>query len=121
MQIYLPLPSFIDSAACLDDDRLVKQLRVIGTVLGGCTSKCAVMWAKYHSALRWYRGIIVDELAVRGAPATVPITDWYPLTLPPWLGDEELHASHRAALLYKDNWYKRYGWTEKPALAYVWR
>jgi hypothetical protein len=40
---------------------------------------------------------------------------------PPWLGNEELHASHRANLLRKDpDWYGQFGWTEDPTLPYVW-
>jgi hypothetical protein len=37
--------------------------------------------------------------------------------LPPWFGNERLHSSHRAALLYKNpEWYGRFGWKEKPAV-----
>lgn len=41
--------------------------------------------------------------------------------MPPWLGDEALHASHRSNLIRKDpEWYGRFGWTEPPDLPYVW-
>jgi hypothetical protein len=37
----------------------------------------------------------------------------YP-TLPPWFGDERLHSSHRAALLFKNpGWYGKLEWVEK--------
>lgn len=40
---------------------------------------------------------------------------------PPWLGMPEFHASHRAALLYKDlAYYGEYGWKETPKIEYLW-
>ena len=40
---------------------------------------------------------------------------------PPWLGQEDFHAAHRAALLVKDYaHYSKFGWKETPALNYVW-
>jgi hypothetical protein len=41
--------------------------------------------------------------------------------LPPWLGREDLHASHRSNLLRKDSvWYGQFGWTEPHDIEYVW-
>ncbi len=41
--------------------------------------------------------------------------------MPDWWGDESVHSSHRAALLYKEpEWYSQFGWTETPAYEYVW-
>jgi hypothetical protein len=43
------------------------------------------------------------------------------LVLPPWWGDERLHASHRSNLLRKDPaHYGRFGWAEPPDLPYFW-
>ena len=40
---------------------------------------------------------------------------------PWWWGTPEIHASHRAALLYKaPEHYAQFGWTETPAYDYVW-
>ena len=40
---------------------------------------------------------------------------------PSWLGDERLHASHRAALLAKSpEWYGQWGWTEEAKIEYWW-
>ena len=40
---------------------------------------------------------------------------------PGWWGREEIHASHRAALLWKaPEHYTRFGWTETPKYEYVW-
>lgn len=45
-------------------------------------------------------------------------------TLPPWLGREDVHASHRARLLHKaPDHYGQFGWTEQPRTdeeGYVW-
>jgi len=41
--------------------------------------------------------------------------------LPLWLGNEELHASHRSNLLRKAPlWYGQFGWTEPDDLPYIW-
>jgi len=40
--------------------------------------------------------------------------------LPPWLGDEALHASHRSALLRKDPEYYGALFNDPPGLPYVW-
>ena len=41
--------------------------------------------------------------------------------VPPWLGDERLHASHRSNLLRKDpKYYAKFGWTEPDDMPYVW-
>lgn len=43
------------------------------------------------------------------------------IEMPPWLGCEKFHSSHRAALLHKDrDWYSQFGWSEEPELNYVW-
>ena len=40
---------------------------------------------------------------------------------PPWLGEDEVHASHRSNLLRKDReFYSQYGWAESDDLPYVW-
>jgi len=41
--------------------------------------------------------------------------------LPVWIGDEELHASHRSNLLRKDpEHYGQFEWEEPDDLEYVW-
>ena len=48
-----------------------------------------------------------DELAALGIRPRRQTTLARNGRLPPWLGDEALHRSHRAALLRKDpNWYR---------------
>jgi len=44
-----------------------------------------------------------------------------PSHLPPWVGDEQFHASHRSNLLRKDRqWYGQFEWKESDDLPYVW-
>ena len=41
--------------------------------------------------------------------------------LPPWIGWEAFHASHRSNLLRKDSeWYGQFHWTEPENLPYLW-
>jgi hypothetical protein len=66
---------------------------------------------------------ILDDLAASGIPA--PPRSQEALreadALPPWLGDEAVHHSHRSALLRKEpEWYRpRFG-DEPDDLPYVW-
>lgn len=144
MQTFLPYPSFAESAKVLDRQRLGKQrvevLQILRTLTGISDSwknhPAVLMWQYYKVALALYGLEICDEWTARGYKDTclVKIKEiispynygaaYYPF----WLGDENFHASHRAALLYKDyNYYSQFGWEEKPAvpdskgsLPYVW-
>jgi hypothetical protein len=64
----------------------------------------------------------IDEWVRRGYRNTMPhYAAPAHVTLPPWLGDERLHASHRANLLRKSaGYYRRFGWTESPDMPYYW-
>jgi hypothetical protein len=90
------------------------------------------MWEDYIPTLAQYALYGVDELKRRGLDyydrdwhqelvdkavlfADTPDDDYF--WEPPWLGNESLHSSHRAALLYKDySWYSKFGWSEQPAV-----
>ena len=129
MQTFLPYADFVGSARALDPKRLGKQRVETIQVLRGLTRPgygwrhhpAVKMWAGYEEALVRYG---LDMCAVWVATgradtcATTLVTD---LTgacgittvrtrpdlaaagdLPPWLGDEALHLSHRSALLRKD-------------------
>ncbi len=128
MQTFLPFPDFEQSARSLDQKRLGKQRVECIQVLRGLVVEgygwrhhpAVLMWKGFEEALGRYsftccavwvesgfadtcaatigselRSIGVttvrtqDELAAAGA-------------LPPWLGDEGFHLSHRAALVRKD-------------------
>ncbi|MDD5511119.1 MAG: MSMEG_6728 family protein [Dehalococcoidales bacterium] len=130
MQTFLPYPEFDKSAAVLDRRRLGKQrveayqiIRAI-TYGGGWASHPIVkMWLGFENALKLYSNAVVEEWIRRGYRNNLEI---YNLTdceivYPWWLGMEEFHASHRAALLAKDyGHYSKYGWREAPVISYIW-
>lgn len=139
MQTFLPLPSFTETAAILDRQRLGKQrveawqiLRALhGETKGWTTHPASLMWRGYEPALAVYAVAICDEWIARGYKDTMrerflaylmaanerSIGHLYPH----WLGDADFHASHRANLLRKDPvYYGRFGWQESPDLPYVW-
>lgn len=127
MQVFLPYPDLKQSVCCLDNRRLGNQVyRECITLLRGKWSNHPVskMWQPYFGVLVEYALIGVDELARRGK--VYYGHDWYleladmqaeSFGLPTWFGDDRLHSSHRAALLYKNfAWYSRFGWNEQPAI-----
>ena len=129
MQTFLPDPDFRQSALLLDRRRLGKQRVEALQVLRGLTvpgygwrhHPAVRMWTGYEEALVRY-GLEVcrvwceqghqDSCAgslLAGLPAPRPgteVRDQRQLAadgeLPPWLGDEAFHESHRSALLRKD-------------------
>jgi len=130
MQTFLPYPEFDKSAAVLDRQRLGKQrveayqiMRAIAHGGGWSNHPITKMWMGFENALKLYSNVMVEEWIRRGYLNTMEI---YGLTgmkisYPWWLGIEEFHASHRAALLAKDYcYYSKYGWTETPEIKYIW-
>jgi hypothetical protein len=148
MQTFLPYLGFDESARALDDRRLGKQrvealqiLRALTRPVYGWKHHPAVlMWQGFEEALGAYgvavchewrrRGFadtcepqILDDLRAAGVPA--PPRPQARLAacgaLPPWLGDDALHRSHRSALLRKDREHHgdQFG-DEDPDLPYVW-
>ncbi len=133
MQTFLPLPDFAATAEVLDDVRLGKQrveayqiVRTLDGVTQGWRHHPAVkMWRGYEGALVRYGLAVCIEWTRRGRLDTVHdklLAHRRPrMKLPPWFGDEALHASHRSNLLRKDPvWYGKFGWVEPPDLPYVW-
>jgi len=133
MQTFLPYPDFSKSMACLDDSRLGNQVYREGMTLlrgGWPNHPASKMWCGYEEALAYYLWCGVIELHNRGKnyegrPWHTELIG-YPTAgvhapMPPWLGDERLHSTHRANLLRKDPvWYGKYGWTEEPTEGYWW-
>ena len=143
MQTFLPYADPRASAAVLDERRLGKQRVETFQVLRALT------WPQYgwkhHPVVRMWRGFVpalvayglacVDEWAARGrADATRTALlefsggvepDWDDLhargQIPPWVGDEALHLSHRSALVRKDPQFYRPVFGDVPDdLPYVW-
>ncbi|HEU4676851.1 MAG TPA: MSMEG_6728 family protein [Motilibacteraceae bacterium] len=143
MQTFLPCPGFRASAALLDDRRLGKQRVEVLQVLRALT------WTSYgwrnHPAVRMWRGFVpglvayglavCDEWVARGRVDAVgeallgftagrtPDVDELAARgqLPPWLGHDPVHASHRSALVRKDPEHYRSLFPDVPDdLPYVW-
>lgn len=140
MNTFLPYPSFEHSAVVLDRQRLGKQrLEVLQLIraltvpgAGWGNHPAAKMWAGYVPALANYGIAMCDEWISRGYNDTC--RDQFlayaepDAPLPPWVGDDRLHSSHRSALLYKDpTWYGQWEWKDplaapnaKGSLPYYW-
>lgn len=123
---------------------VLDMLTGIGHKRGWNNHPVVGMWRGYESALGLYCSLAIREWMVRGfqnnmtppydfnnnyalqasslfghAPEKFVTVDQ--MEYPPWLGDEEFHASHRSNLLRKDfEYYKDFGWTESIHLPYVW-
>lgn len=143
MQTFLPDADFVSSAAALDTRRLGKQrveafqiLRALVWPAYGWKNHPAVaMWRGFTPALVAYGVAVCAEWQRRGHRDTVAgalveftggiVPDPAALRdrgeLPPWLGDEALHESHRAALARKDPGHYAPRWPGvDPSLPYVW-
>lgn len=130
MNTFLPYADFEASARCLDDRRLGKQrvealqiLNVLaGKTKGWRTHPAVLMWRGYEDALRLYMNACIREWVRRGRRNEMPeAAAREPVAMPPWLGDERVHAAYRANLLRKDpQHYGRLGWSDDPALEYAW-
>lgn len=140
MQTFLPYPSFAESAAALDTARLGKQrvetlqLLRANTVpgYGWRNHPAAKMWRGYLPALTAYGLAMTDAWIAAGRPDTVrpqllrfaSDVDGMPeseLEMPPWLGDEAFHLSHRSNLVRKDAAFYRPRFGDVPDdLPYIW-
>jgi hypothetical protein len=147
VQTFLPYPDFDRSAEVLDVRRLGKQrvegLQVVRALTypeyGWKHHPAVRMWGGYEEAAgaftlavvgRWERLGFGDTCAasVRADLAAVGIGHVRTQAelaradaLPPWLGDEALHRSHRSALVRKDPEHYRALFPDVPDdLPYVW-
>ncbi|MFF7262965.1 MSMEG_6728 family protein [Streptomyces sp. NPDC008159] len=148
MQTFLPYPDFRASALTLDRRRLGKQrveaLQVLrGLVVPGYGWRhhpAVRMWAGYEEALVRYgldvcavwreqghqdscaATLVADLLAFRPGTRVRPQAALREAAeLPPWLGDDRFHRSHRSALLRKDpTTYAPLFPDVPPDLPYIW-
>lgn len=146
MQTFLPYADFVASAKSLDDRRLGKQrvealqvLRALVRPTYGWKHHPAVkMWRGYEPALARYGVEVCREWRRRGHADTCETKILDELVesgfavppdqagleraggLPPWLGDEEVHRSHRSALVRKDPLHYGEHFRDPPDLPYVW-
>lgn len=116
MIIYLPYPKFEASAKALDLRRLGNQRRDVHVLLrslledrvGPKNLRLFSMWRGYEAALANYGVALSAEIDSRGYEdpfyfASFEVihrfnVSFLEATVPPWLGDAALHASHRALL-----------------------
>ena len=130
MQTFIPYTDFDLCARALDYRRLGNQrveckqiLNAIERGSGGWANHPATrMWRGYEPALRQYMRAIILEWIARGYKNNMDIPEPENYELPPWWGREEIHASHRSALLEKDFefYYDKWGWEDEPKIDYVW-
>ncbi|WBB66117.1 MSMEG_6728 family protein [Micromonospora sp. WMMD812] len=148
MQTFLPYPDFLASARTLDQKRLGKQRVETIQVLRGLTwptygwrnHPAVKMWAGYEEALTRYgldmcavwcepgradtcAGTMTLDLATACGVETVRTQEELAVAgeLPPWLGREDLHRSHRSSLVRKDPTHYRPIFGDVPDdLEYVW-
>jgi hypothetical protein len=128
VQTFLPFADFVESALVLDSRRLGKQrveaLQIIRALTretyGWKHHPVVKMWAGHEEALAAYALAMCEEWGRRGFADTVADTVRNDVRvagvdlirsqpelaraglLPPWLGDDTLHLSHRAALVRKE-------------------
>jgi pyrimidine dimer DNA glycosylase len=148
MQTFLPVADFTDSARLLDSPRLGKQrvetLQILRAIelpdYGWANHPAVLMWRGRTPALVAYGLAMARVWRERGFADTTErqIGEFAPEVvgrsqddlaaaglLPSWLGDEELHRSHRSNLIAKDpafyrsRFAERFG-TEPDDLPYVW-
>ncbi|MFC0624669.1 MSMEG_6728 family protein [Kribbella deserti] len=127
MQTFVPYADFAASAAVLDDRRLGKQrvetLQILRALVwpdyGWKHHPAVGMWRGFTRALVGYGTAVCREWGARGhTDSTLPtlleftggeVPEQPTLAaagaLPPWLGEEAVHLSHRSALLRKDPTY----------------
>jgi hypothetical protein len=147
VQTFLPFADFERSARSLDVKRLGKQrvetIQVVRALTrpgyGWANHPAVLMWKGFEEALGRYGLTCCDvwiELGFGDTCAATIATDLRAAgvdrirtqaeiaaagALPPWLGDEALHRSHRSALLRKDPDHYRSAFPDVPTdLPYVW-
>jgi hypothetical protein len=148
MQTFLPVPDFAESARLLDSPRLGKQrvetLQILRAIelpdYGWATHPAVRMWRGRTPALVSYGLAMARIWRERGFADTTEsqIGEFAPDVvgvpqeelagaglLPSWLGDEDLHRSHRSNLIAKDPGFYRHRFTERfgaepDDLPYVW-
>jgi hypothetical protein len=148
MQTFLPVADFAESARLLDSPRLGKQrvetLQILRAIelpdYGWATHPAVRMWRGRTPALVSYGLAMAGIWRERGFADTTEsqIGEFAPDVvgvpqeelagaglLPSWLGDEDLHRSHRSNLIAKDPGFYRHRFTERfgaepDDLPYVW-
>ena len=144
MQTFMPFDVLEMSVDCLDRRRCANQANeatiiantLLGKYEGGWPHHPATkMWRGYEYALLEYAFLCAERAVREGwvprdyaavpkirrlleALVALPETN---LGLPPWMGDEDFHLSHRSNLLAKDPEHYRTFWPDMPdTIPYLW-
>jgi hypothetical protein len=148
VQTFLPVPDFAATAALLDVRRLGKQRVETLQVLRGLTvpgygwrhHPAVAMWRGYAEALVRYGLEMCEVWSAGGRSDTCAVSLSRELAgtcgirtaraqddlaaaqeLPPWIGDDAFHRSHRSALVRKDPAHYAHLFPDAdPGLPYVW-
>lgn len=129
MQVFLPYADYADSVHCLDKKRCWKQLVEVDQIIEILETRNESPYFK-HAAVRAWKGFTPSLRRYRNICLNVCLsvhkinTKKTPIEMgsgvPPWVGYEPLHASHRGRLLAKDaSFYGQYGWTEQSMDSYI--
>jgi hypothetical protein len=136
MQTFLPHASFAESAQVLDMKRLGKQRVEVLQLLnsfhkpnykGWKNHPAREMWRGYENGLVKYGQVICVEWLSRGykdtcyEKITAHTNPEKPFDLPPWIGREDIHLSHKSRLIQKFPEHYKPLWPDVPDnLEYVW-
>lgn len=132
MQTFLPYPNFKDSAICLDNKRLNKQIiecyqilkALHGETKGWVNHPATLMWKGYENSLVCYGVWCCWVWKSRGFQTKleeelVKFFNNSAIVFPWWVGLDKFHASHRSNLYRKDNnYYKKF--QHEGNLPYCW-
>ena len=132
MQTFLPYGDFNETAKCLDNKRLGKQrveawqiYQIVSgkRTTGGWINHPAVkMWQGYKNALSLYYFAMQMEWNKRMYQNTMePLPITLPVDMPPFIGNDAFHDSHKSNLLRKEpEFYGLYDWQVPNNLPYIW-
>jgi len=136
MQTFLPYTDFRESGQCLDMKRLGKQRVEVLQLLnsfhkpdykGWKNHPAREMWRGYENALALYGMVICEVWVERGYKDTCwgKINAYFdksvPVVYPKWVGNYDLHLSHKSNLIRKHPEYYKRLWPDVPDnLEYIW-
>jgi len=140
-QTFIISPAYKDTAQCLDNRRLNKNITEAFQVFRWCIGEGKRqgnphpynMWLGYEESLLEYiaemhfewnrrydaglRGGVRNHKNGLEAAELLGRIDASRYPRPYWINDERVLSSQRSALLYKDFfWYSQFGWKEEPAI-----
>ena len=135
MQTFLPYPDFVKSAESLDMKRLGKQRVEVLQLLnsfhkpnykGWKNHPAREMWRGHEQALVVYGCAVCSVWKARGYKDTcfekiANFTTNEQITLPNWIGRDDIHLSHKSNLIRKYPEYYKPLWPDIPDnLEYIW-